>query len=132
MNTRAQLGFGIGNVITAALLGVARTQLPVRHAFFDGLLIAVAVVLSLSGLLAFMNLRWAPLALRVAAFALLGLGLVAIAVALLTIAFLSSVHGRWLEAGLPYATLALVLIAPYAVIYPVVQLVCVRAEKAAT
>jgi len=123
MHVRARLGFGIGNVVVAALLVAAIFVLPVRYWPLDGLLALVATLLVVSGVWLLAQLGGAALAGRVAAFALLGLGLVISTLAVLTLAFLSGVHGRWLDAGLPWTGLSLALLFPYTLVYPVWQLV---------
>lgn len=129
MDTRARVGFGIGNLITAALLVLGVYMLPVRYLLVDGLLIIGAVAAVASSVAVFAKLAAAPLLLRIAAFALLGLGLIAVALAVLTLSFLAGVHGRWLEAGIPIATYALGLIIPYTIVYPIVQLLAITPER---
>jgi hypothetical protein len=122
MNVRARIGFGVGNLVAAALLVAAWSALPVRHLAIDGGLVAVAVLLALSSLPLFANAAWAVRALRLAAYILLTLGLGALGLGLLTIAFLSGVHGRWLDGGMLITVQWLALLVPYTVVYPVVQL----------
>ena len=132
MDTRARVGFGIGNLVTAALLVLGVYMLPVRYLLIDALLVIGAVVAVASSIATFAKLPSAPLLLRIAAFALLGLGLIAVALAVLTLSFLAGVHGRWLEAGIPIATYALGLIIPYTIVYPIVQLLAVAPEQRGT
>jgi hypothetical protein len=117
-----RFGFGTGNLVTSGLLVASIFVLPVRFWLVDGLIGAVAAVLLVSSVWLLADLRGAEKGARIAAFALLGLGLFAIGLAILTLAFLSSVHGRWLDYGLPWTVLALALLAPYTVVYPLLQL----------
>jgi hypothetical protein len=132
MHSRARVGFGIGNLLTAALLGAAVFMLPVRYTLVDALLVIVAVIAAMSAVGLLANAGWAGRGLRIAAFALLGFGLLAVGLAVLTLAFLAGVHGRWLDAGIPITMYALALIVPYTVIYPLVQLLTVGAAEAGT
>lgn len=132
MHSRARVGFGLGNLVTAALLVLAVYMLPVRHLLVDGLLVVAAVVTGASSVAALAKLPKAALFLRIAAFTLLGLGLIAVALSVLTLAFLAGVHGRWLQAGIPIASYALALIIPYTIVYPIVQLLVVTPAQRGT
>ena len=122
MHSRARVGFGVGNLVTAVLLAVGVQMMPLRHLAIDALLVVAAAVTAVSGVALLANVSWAARVQRIAALALLAFGLVAVALAVLTLVFLAGVHGRWLEAGIPITYAALALIVPYAVIYPIVQL----------
>lgn len=122
MHSRARVGFGVGNLVTAVLLAVGVYMMPLRHVAIDALLVLAAIVTAVSGATLLANVSWAPKLQRIAALTLLAFGLVAVALAVLTLVFLAGVHGRWLEAGIPITYAAVALIVPYAVVYPIVQL----------
>jgi hypothetical protein len=117
-----RLGFAIGNLIPALVLGFGCYSLPLRWWGMD-----VPVTLVVLGLLASSGiaLRSSSLglrALRVAAVALLVLGLGLLAAFALGVAFLSGIHGPFGAFGSILMGLVVFLIAPYAVVYPAVQL----------
>ncbi len=129
MRTGLRVGFGIGNLLAAALLAAGISALPVRFWAVDGPLAAVALALAASSVVMFTNVSWASVALRGAAFALLALGLVLVTLTVLTLVYLAGVHGRWLGGSGQVTELALALVVPYTLVYPVVELLCVPAGE---
>lgn len=122
MSSRLRWIFVAGNLLTAGLLATVLSVLPVRHALFDTVLAVLALALGASAIAMLANLAWSTRALRYSAGLLLGVGLLASGIAVLTLAFLSGVHGRWLDGGFPLTVVALGLIVPHLVVYPLVQL----------
>ena len=103
-------------------------MLPVRWWPLDGL-VGVAVVLLLStSAIALFDARRADRALNWAAAGLLAIGLVVVTAFALSMAFLSGVHGPFGAFGVALMGLVVLLLLPYAVIYPALQLLLVRAR----
>lgn len=129
MRMHLRLGFGLTNLFTAAVLGGAVLALPMRIKLIDVPSLLIAVLLFASGVSLLANLRWALRLFTIATWALLAVGLLLIAIAVLTIAFLSGVHGHWVDAGLPATGLAIALLVPYTLLYPVVSLLWIYRQR---
>jgi hypothetical protein len=120
MNLR--LGFALGNLVPALVLGFGCYALPLRWWGMDVPVALVVLLLLASSGVALQKPSLAPRVLRVAALALLVLGLALLAAFALCVAFLSGIHGPFGAFGSILMGLVVLLIAPYAVVYPAVQL----------
>jgi hypothetical protein len=124
--------FVIGNcLLGAGLLAGVFAALPVRYWAVDvpaSLLAALAFV-SAFGLAR--GLGWGRRALGVCARCELALGLAAFAALALSVAYLGGVHGVAGKAGLNALFLGGLLIAPYLIAYPLLQLAWLRGGRGA-
>lgn len=118
--------FAIGNLVPALVLGTGCSLLPVRWWLMD-LTVGVAVVgLLVTSGIALFDARRADRMLRVAAFGLLAIGLALVTAFGLSAAFLAGVHGPFGAAGSLLMGLVVLLLLPYAVIYPALELLSFR------
>ena len=120
MNHRIALA--IGNLIPALVLGLGCYALPLRWWGMDVPVTVVVVAVLASSAVALWNEHLAPRALRLAALALLVLGLTLVAAFGLCVAFLAGIHGAFGTFGRLLMVLVLFLLAPYTVVYPAFQL----------
>jgi len=119
---RFELGFALGNLAPALVVGVSGYALPVRYFFADALVaVTVLSVVGSSGVALFRRDR-ALTALRVGALALLGFGLLVIAAAALSVAYLYGTQGDFGRGGLLIMVLVLFLSVPYLFAYPIIEL----------
>jgi hypothetical protein len=119
---RYEVGFALGNALPAAVLSLGLFALPVRWLPAD--IVVGASILAVLGTSAVVLSRPAHSrsALRIGAQVLLGIGLVIIAAAVLSLAFLAGIHGDFGRGGVTLMVLVSFLVLPYAVVYPVIQL----------
>jgi hypothetical protein len=133
LTRRAAVAFGLGNLLTAALLGLGVfVALPARWWPVDmacAVLVALEVA-SAAGLLA--GASWGAHAARAAAVVALGLGLLAVTLLAVTASWLSGVYGPVGRGGAIVLVLVAVLALPYLVVLPLVQLVALRPAKPAS
>jgi len=119
--------FVVGNLLLGlAVLGGVFGALPVRYWVVDvagAALVALSVV-SAWGL--WRGPRWRYRALRWSALCKLVLGLATLAALALGVAYLGGVHGSAGKAGLNALILGSLLIAPYLIAYPILQLLWLR------
>jgi hypothetical protein len=120
MNLR--LGFALGNLLPALVLGAGCYALPLRWWGMDVPVALVVLGLLASTAIALRKPSLAPRVLRFAALALLVLGLGLLAAFGLCVAFLSGIHGPFGAFGSLLMGLVVLLITPYAVLYPAFQL----------
>jgi hypothetical protein len=123
---RLELGFALGNLVPALVIGLGAYALPVRYAVADGI---AALTLSLvvgSSITAVFRPERAFHALRVGALALLAFGLLLMAAAALGVAYLYGVQGPFGRGGLILMTLVLLLAVPYLFGYPVAELLAIH------
>jgi hypothetical protein len=120
MNHRIALA--IGNLIPALVLGLGCYALPLRWWGMDVPVAVVVLAVLASSAVALRNERLAPRALKLAALALLVLGLALVAAFGLSVAFLAGIHGAFGTFGRLLMVLVLFLLAPYTVVYPAFQL----------
>src|SRR5262249_5328366 len=83
---------------------------------------AAVVVVIVTTVFVFARPPLARAALRVGASVLLGIGLVLIAAAALSLAFLAGIHGEFGQGGMALMLLVTLLVLPYTLGYPVVEL----------
>lgn len=119
---RLRRGFAFGNLVPALVLGVGCWALPLRWWLMDISISVVVLALLVTSAVSLSNERLAPRLLRGAAIALLVLGLALVSAFALSVAFLSGVHGPFGAFGMILMALVVVLLLPYAVIYPCIEL----------
>ena len=123
---RLELGFVLGNLVSAVLIGLSAYALPVRYFFADALVaLTVLAAVGSSGVALFRPDR-ALIALRVGALALLAFGLLVIAAAALGVAYLYGTQGDFGRGGVLIMVLVLFLAVPYLFAYPVVELLAIH------
>jgi hypothetical protein len=127
LTRRAALVFGIADLLTATVVGLGVfVALPARWWPVD---VAAAVLAALelaagAGLMA--RTAWGERAARAASAVALALGLFVVTVLAVTASWLSGVYGPVGAGGAVIPTLVGVMILPYLVVLPVVQLVWLR------
>ena len=126
---RGVIGFAIGNLVPALVLGVGLYALPVRFWVVDILVSAAVLAVSGGSGVALARPALALRALRVAAIVLLGIGLLLVGAAGLSAAFLSGVHGDYGRGGTLLMVLILFLMVPYTLVYPVLELLWLHAKR---
>lgn len=114
--------FALGNLAPALVLGLGCYALPLRWWGMDAPVLVVVVGLLASSAVALRSPRLAPRALRMAAIALLALGLGLVAAFALCIAFLAGIHGPFGAFGMLLMGLVVLLLTPYTLVYPAFQL----------
>ncbi len=119
---RLRRGFALGNLVPAAVLGVGCWALPLRWWAMDVPVALVVLGLVVTSAVSLSNERAAPKLLRIAALTLLALGLVLVGAFALSVAFLSGVHGPFGAFGMILMGLVVLLLLPYAVVYPAIEL----------
>jgi len=131
MNTRAMIGFGIGNVVAALVVVVGVFQgLPARWLPIDLTAAAVVALLGASGAGLILRAKWALRVARAAAFVVLAVGLAFVAALALTASYLSGIYGPVGKGGALILVLVAALALPYLVVLPASQLVWLgRGEK---
>ena len=125
-----RLTFAIGNVLFALLLcaGVF-LALPVRFWPVDVLGAALAVVLLVSAVGLWLNARWRGPALRASALAQLAIGLIVFAALALAVTYLGGTYNQVGRAALSAWIVSSVLLIPYLIVYPTLQLLWLRREE---
>ena len=119
--------FALGNLVPALVLGGGSAMLPVRWWPLDTLCGAAVVLLLVTSAIALFDAQRADRALRWAAAGLLSIGLVVVGAFVLSVAFLSGVHGPFGAFGVALMGLVVLLLLPYSVISPALQLLLFRA-----
>jgi hypothetical protein len=127
---RSEILFALGNLVPALVLGVGLYALPVRWLPADLVIGAAVLALPVTSGLVFARPPASRRALRVGASVLLAVGLVLMAVAVLSLAFLSGIHGDFGQGGMTLMALVTFLVLPYAIVYPVLELLWVGPKKA--
>jgi hypothetical protein len=120
---RWELGLALGNLLPAIVLGGGCYMLPLRWWGLDVPVCLVVALLVVTSCIAFVKPALAARALRVAALALLLVGMSLLGAFVLCLAFLSGVHGAFGSLGAVLMTLVVLLVTPYAVLYPACELV---------
>ena len=123
---RWQVGLALGNLFPAVVLGGGCYLLPLRWWAMDVSVGAVVALLVVTSGLALAKPPLALRSLRVAGIALLALGAALLAAFALCLAFVSGIHGAFGNLGAVLMTLVILLIAPYALVYPVCELLVVH------
>lgn len=119
---RWQVGLALANLFPAVVLGGGCYLLPLRWWAMDVSVGGVVALLAVTSVLALAKPGIALRALRVAGIALLLLGAALLGAFALCLAFVSGIHGAFGNLGAVLMTLVILLIAPYALVYPVCEL----------
>lgn len=122
MTNQARRVFAVGNALVALLMLALGAAIPIVHWTISLTLTAVVVSVGSSSVLVLVRPRWAERSLRVAAYVLLGLGVLAATAIVLTVAFLAGVHGQFLRHGIAQLLFCFAVVMPYLFIYPGVLL----------
>jgi hypothetical protein len=120
--------FAFANLVPALVLGGGCSMLPVRWWPLDALIACVVLLLLVTSAIALFDARRADRALVCAASGLLAMGLVVVGAFALSMAFLSGVHGPFGAFGVALMGLVVLLLLPYAVVYPGLELLVFRAR----
>jgi hypothetical protein len=124
LSHRAALVFGIGDLVTAALIALGVfVGLPSRWAPVDVAAVAIVAIDLAAGVGLLASASWGPRVARVASALSLALGLWLITVLAVTASWLSGVYGPVGLGGALVLALVAALALPYLVVLPVVRLV---------
>lgn len=126
-----RIGFGIANLFVAVLAygGIFR-GLPSRWLPVDLAGVVVIALMASSGLALVLDRRGAlPLA-RVAAFVVLGIGMLLFAALVLTASWLAGVYGPIGRGGAAIFALVAALVLPYTIVVPAAELLWIGALRA--
>ncbi|HKO47105.1 MAG TPA: hypothetical protein VJV79_05240 [Polyangiaceae bacterium] len=126
-----RLTFAVLNAVSALilLLGVFGVVEPRFWALdVPAALIALALLVSTVGLLG--RLPWALRALEVAAWVSFVLGLTVVSLVVITIVFLRGIHGDYGLGALLISTLIVLLLVPYTVVLPALELLWLKRQRA--
>ncbi len=123
--------FGVLNALSALVLlvGVFGVVQP-RFWALDVPAAIIALVELVSALALLARLPWALRALTVAAWVGLVLGLTIVSLIVITISFLRGIHGDYGLAALAVSVLIILLLVPYTVVLPVLQLLWLKRQRA--
>jgi hypothetical protein len=132
LSRRAALTFGTANLVTAVfvVLGVF-WGLPARWAPVDAAAVVLALLELASGIGLVMHTRWALVASRAACGIALAMGLFLVTVLAVTASWLSGVYAPIGPGGALIFLMIIVLVAPYLVVLPLVELAWLRPSRAA-
>ena len=123
--------FGVLNAVSALVLlvGVFAVVQP-RFWVLDvpAAIIAIASLVSAVALLA--RLPWALRALTVSAWVSFVLGLTIVTLIAITIVFLRGIHGDYGVAALAVSSLIILLLVPYTVVLPAIELLWLKRQRA--
>jgi hypothetical protein len=126
-----RITFGVLNAVSALVLlvGVFAVVQP-RFWVLDvpAAIIAFVDLVSAVGLLA--RLPWALRALTVSAWVSFVLGLTIVTLIIVTIVFLRGIHGDYGVAALAVSSLIVLLLVPYTVVLPALQLLWLKRQRA--
>ena len=125
-----RLTFALGNVLFALLIvaGVF-LALPVRWWPVDVLGVALAAVLAVSAAGLWLDARWRAAALRASALSQLAIGLVVFAALALAVSYLGGAYNQVGRAALSAFVVSSVLLIPYLIVYPTLQLLWLRRAR---
>ncbi len=121
--------FAIGNGLLAVTLVALLGSLPTHYWPVDGVLVALSVLALASAVGMWNRSVWGLRALRVAALGMLFAGLTAISALALGVSYLSGVHGEMAHTALGFWIGGSLLLLPYLVIYPLLQLLWLHAQR---
>jgi hypothetical protein len=128
----ARMAFAIMNLLIAGLVLVGLfAGLPERWPVVDAPGTLIAALLVASSVALMRERSWSWTVVRVAAAALLALGLLTVGALTLTLSFLSGVVGPAGAGGVVLFGMVIALVLPYLVVYPAVQLVWVARRSSA-
>jgi hypothetical protein len=125
-----EVAFAIGNLLPATVLGAGLVALPVRWLPADVVIGGAVIALAAASSAAIGKPSLSLRALRIGAQILLGVGVVVVVAAVLSMAFLAGIHGDFGRGGVTLMLLVTLLVLPYTVVYPLVELWWLR-ERAA-
>ncbi|HEX5099802.1 MAG TPA: hypothetical protein VFV94_09900 [Polyangiaceae bacterium] len=126
---RKEIAFAVGNLIPATVLGAGLVALPVRYWPTDMVVGGATLALAGASSLVIGRPAIARRALLIGARVLLGVGILLVTVALLSLAFLAGIHGDFGRGGVTLMLLVTLLVLPYAVVYPLVELWWLAARR---
>ena len=128
--TRAQIGFGLGNVAAALVVAVGVfAGLPARYWPVDLSAVALVLLLGASGAGLLLRAKWGERVARIAALVVLALGLVLVATLAITASYLSGIYGPVGKGGAVIFVLVAALALPYLVLLPAAQLLWLGPRK---
>ena len=119
---KKEIAFALGNLVPATVLGAGLVALPVRWWPTDIVVGGGVLTLAAASSLVFGKPELTQRALTLAARVLLGVGIVLVTAAVLSLAFLAGIHGDFGRGGVTLMLLVTLLVVPYAVVYPLVEL----------
>jgi len=119
---KKEIAFAVGNLVPATVLGAGLLALPVRFWPTDLVVGSATLALAAASSLVIGRPALARRALLVGARVLLGVGILLVSAALLSLAFLSGIHGDFGRGGMTLMLLVTLLVLPYAIVYPLVEL----------
>jgi hypothetical protein len=119
---KKEIAFAIGNLVPATVLGSGLLALPVRWWPTDVVLGGAVLTLAAASSVVFGRPELTQRALTWAARVLLGTGVVLVSAAALSMAFLAGIHGDFGRGGVTLMLLVTLLVLPYAIVYPLVEL----------
>jgi hypothetical protein len=123
LERRSAIGFGVANLLTAALAAYAVFGgLPSRWWVVDLPTAVVSAALAISGVGLVARAPWAERVARAAALLQLAVGLALIAALALSASFLAGVYGPVGRGGVTLMILVAALAIPYLVVLPAAQL----------
>jgi hypothetical protein len=122
--------FATGNVLLAAAMIALLAALPVRYAVADVALVGLSA-LALASALGIWNRNnsWGLRVLRASALSMLLAGLAAISALALGVSYLSGVYAELARTALGFWIGGSLLLLPYFVIYPLLQLLWLHAQR---
>ena len=130
LDRKKELAFAIGNFVPATVLGAGLVALPVRFWPTDLVVGGSTLAVALASSAVIGRPRLARRALLLGARVLLGVGILLASAALLSLAFLAGIHGDFGRGGVTLMLLVTLLVLPYAIVYPLVELWWLRARPA--
>ena len=126
---KKEIAFAIGNLVPATVLGAGFVALPVRFWPTDIVVGGAVLALGAASSLVFGRPELTQRALTLAARILLATGVLLVTVAVLSMAFLAGIHGDFGRGGVTLMLLVTLLVLPYAIVYPLVELWWLRTRE---
>jgi len=122
LHRKKELAFAVGNLVPATVLGAGLVALPVRFWPTDLVVGGSTLALALASSAVIGRPAVAHRALLIGARVLLGVGILLVTAAVLSMAFLAGIHGDFGRGGVTLMLLVTLLVLPYAIVYPLVEL----------
>jgi hypothetical protein len=120
--------FAIGNACLSAVFVALLLALPTRYWTVDVVLLLLSALTAASAVGVWRRNSWGFRVLRASALCALASGLAAISALALGISYLSGVHGELAQTALGFWIGGSLLLLPYLVIYPLLQLLWLHAQ----
>lgn len=120
--------FAFGNFLSAAGFVGVFAALPARYWAVDVPTLLLCVLSAASAVGLARKTRWWPRALRASAFCELVAGLAALAALALAVSYLGGVHGELGNMTVGFWIAGSLLLLPYLIVYPALQLVWLHAQ----